>query len=172
MYESMCAVTHPAPKRPSATSQAARGRPIADIMPLLLAFVPRWISQTLRFSPPALFGEPPAAGLGRGPGWPPLPPDLEPRCDRFPEALEGDLAVSPLAPLFLSHGADHGACLPHEAPLLGGRKNGRRLDVEDRFDAGLGLLRMLASRPARAREPELDLAERKLEGLPVAELDA
>jgi hypothetical protein len=141
-------------------------------MPLLLAFVPRWISQTLRFSPPALFGESPAAGLGRGPGWPPLPPDLEPRGDRFREALEGDLAVSPLAPLFLSHRADHGARPLCEAPLLGVRENGRRFDVENRFDAGLGLLRVLASRPARAREPELDLAEGKLEGLPVAELDA
>jgi hypothetical protein len=141
-------------------------------MPLLLAFVPRWISQTLRFSPPALLGEPAAAGLGRGPGRPPLPPDLEPRGDRFPEALEGDLAVSPLAPLFLSHRADHGARPLCEAPLLGVREHSRRFDVENRLDAGLGLLRMLASRPARAREPELDLAQGKLEGLPVAELDA
>jgi len=172
MYESMCAVTHPAPRRPSATSQAARGRPIADIMPLLLAFVPRWISQTLRFSPPALLGEPAAAGLGRGPGRPPLPPDLEPRGDRFPEALEGDLAVSPLAPLFLSHRADDGAGPLHEAPLLGVREHRRPLDVENRLDACLGFLRMLASGPARAREPELDLAQWKLDGLPVAELDA
>lgn len=141
-------------------------------MPVLRAFVPRRIAQTLRLSSPPLLGEPAAARLGRGLGRPAPALDLEPGGDRFPEALEGDLAISPLAPLFLSHRADDGAGPFCEAPLLGRRENSRRVDLENRLDAGLGLLRMLASGPARAGEPELDLAERKLEGLPVAELDA
>jgi hypothetical protein len=141
-------------------------------MPLLLAFVPRWIAQALRLAAQPLFGEPAAARFGRGLSRPAPAPDLEPRGDRFSESLEGELAVSPLAPLFLSHRADDGSGALCEPPLLGGRENSRPLDVENRLDAGLGLLRMLASGPARARESELDLAEWKLEGLPVAELDA
>jgi len=141
-------------------------------MPVLRAFVLRWIAQTLRLSPPPLLGEPATARLGRGFGRPPPPPDLEPGGNRFPKALESELAVSPLASLFLSHRADDRARPLYEAPLLGRRENSRRRDVEDRLDAGLGLLRVLAPGSARAREPELDLAERKRDGLPVAELDA
>jgi hypothetical protein len=141
-------------------------------MPVLPAFIPRWITQALRFCPTPLLGEPAPPGLGRGLGRPALPPDLEPGGDRFTEAVEGELAISPLAPLFLSHCADYRADPFDEAALLGRRQNRRRFDVENRFDAGLGLLRMLASGPARAREPELDFAQRKREGLPVAQLDA
>jgi hypothetical protein len=141
-------------------------------MPLLLAFVPRRIAQALRLAPQPLLGEPAAARFGRRLGRPAPALDLEPCGDRVREALECELAVSPLAPLFLSHRADDRSGPLYKAPLLGRRENSRRSDVENRFDAGLGLLRMLASGPARARESELDLAEWKLEGLPVAELDA
>jgi hypothetical protein len=141
-------------------------------MPVLGPFVPRWIAQALRLSPSPLLGEPAAARLGRRLGRPPLPPDLEPRGDRFPEALESELAVSPLAPLFLSHCAHDWARSLYEPSLLGVRENGRRFDVENCLDTGLGLLCMLAPGPARAREPELDFPERKLDDLPVADLDA
>jgi hypothetical protein len=142
-------------------------------MPLFPPFVGvRLASQALRLAPAPLLGEPAAARFGRGLGRPAPPPHLEPGRDRLSEAFEGELAVSPLAPLLLSYRADEGAGPLDEAPLLGVGEHSRGFDVENRLDAGLGLLRMLTSGPARAREPELDLAERKRKDLPVAELDA
>jgi hypothetical protein len=141
-------------------------------MPVLVRIVPRWIAQALRLAPPPLLGEPAAECLRGGPGRPAFPLDLEAGGDRVREALQGDLAISPLASLFLSDRADDGPCPGAESPLLGRCEHGRRFDLEDGLDAGLGLLRMLPSRPAGARKPELDFSERKLYGLPVAELDA
>lgn len=119
-------------------------------MPVLVAFLPGWIAQALLLAPLPLLGEPPPARLGGGLGRPAFPLDLEPRGDRFPQALECDLAVSPLAPFLLSHRPDDRARPSCEPPLLGGRENRRRFDVENGHDAGLGLLRMLAPGPARA----------------------
>jgi hypothetical protein len=141
-------------------------------MPVLGAFVRRWIAQALRFSPPPLLGEPAPPRLGGGPGRAPLAPNLEPGGYRIREPLEGELPVSPLAALFLSNRADDGAGPLDEAPFLGVRENRGGFDVENRLDAGLGLLRVLAAGPARARETQVDLGERKLDGLPVADLDA
>ena len=141
-------------------------------MPVLVSFVPWWIAEALRLAPAALLGEPAPTRLGGRPGRAPLAPNLEPGGYRIREPLEGELPVSPLAPLLLSYCTQDRPGPLDEAPFLGVRENRGGFDVENRLDAGLGLLRVLASGPARARETQVDLGERKLDGLPVADLDA
>ena len=68
-----------------------------------------------------------------------------------------ELAVPRLAPLVLRDGAEDRPRLRDDPPFLPGRERRRRLDVEHRLDAGLGLVRVLAARPRRARDAQLDL---------------
>src|SRR2546425_11628920 len=79
---------------------------------------------------------------------------------RLHEPRDRQLAVPPLAALVLGEGALHRSGLRDHASLLSRRQRCRGLDVEDRLDATLGPLCVLAARPARAREAQLDLGER------------
>ena len=73
------------------------------------------------------------------------------------ETLDRQLPVARLAPLVLRDGAKDGARPGHDAPLLGVGESRRSLDVERRLDPRRGLLRVLAARPTRARDPQRDL---------------
>ena len=91
--------------------------------------------------------------------------DAEARSDRIRQPFERELAVSPLAPLVLGDRTHKGAPALRETALLGLRERCRAPNVEARLDARLGLLRVLAARPARPRRPKLDLGERNREPL-------
>jgi hypothetical protein len=93
----------------------------------------------------------------------PAPLDPEALAERLGEPLERKLLVPPLASLVLGDRADDGAAPGEQAPLLRVGERLGALDVEDRLDPGLRLLRVLAAGAARARRPELDLAERDRE---------
>src|SRR5918996_2260421 len=172
-YERAWAVTHPAPKRPSDVSQAVRGPPTTGMMPLFVPLVSgRASTQALGVGPAPLFSQAPLARLGRGRRRAAPALALEPAGDRLGEALERQLAVSPLAALVLSDCADNGADAIGKPALVRVRQRRRRLHVEEGLHARLRLLHVLAARAARTRETKLDLAERELDGLPVADPDA
>src|SRR5207247_4196039 len=78
----------------------------------------------------------------------------------FDEPLGRELAVAPLTPLVLGNGAERGTGARHDAALLRCGQRGGGLDVEDRLDARIALLRVLATWAARAREAEVDLGAR------------
>ena len=75
-------------------------------------------------------------------------------------AARRELAVSGLAPLVLGDRAQVGRRAPPRAASAP-RSAPRSLDVEERLDAGLRLLGVLAARPARAGRAEADLRERQ-----------
>ena len=81
------------------------------------------------------------------------PLDLQRLRQRLDEPLGRELPVPPLAALVLRDRAQLRPGLRDDAPLLRLGERGRRLDVEDRLDAALRLLRVLAARAARAGEP-------------------
>jgi hypothetical protein len=102
----------------------------------------------------------------------PLAPAPETGGESSCKPLERQFPVPPLASLVLGNRADDRPGASHEAAFLRVGQRWRGLHIEDRLDPGLRLLDVLAARAARTREPKLDLAERKLDGLPVADLDA
>ena len=77
------------------------------------------------------------------------------------DSLERELAVPRLAPLVLCDRAQHRPRALDDAPLLSVRERLGALDVEQRLDARLRLLRVLPAGPARARGAEVDLRERE-----------
>jgi len=87
----------------------------------------------------------------------PRPPDAERVAQRRDQPLDGQLAVPELTAFVLGHGADGRAGAREHALLLRVRQGRRLLDVEERLDAGLRLLGVLASRPARPGRAEADL---------------
>src|SRR5204863_4094797 len=114
-------------------------------------------AQALRFRAAALLVEAallrPACRLRR----PALSLDLERLSQLLDDTFDCELPVAPLAALVLGHGAEYGAGLRGDAPLLGvGERDGAR-DVENGLRSRLRLLRVLPARPARAREAQLDL---------------
>src|SRR5918996_1849469 len=113
------------------------------------------LPQPLRPAPQALRSEAALAGGRRRLRRPPRPLRLQAVPNRSRESLQRELPVPPLAPLVLRHGADDRADPVAQALLLrvGERRGG--LDVEDRLDAGLRLLRVLPTGPARAGDAEL-----------------
>ena len=143
------------------------------MMPLIvLLLAGRASTQAFGAGPAPLLGQAPLARLGRGRRRAAPALALEPAGDRLGEALERQLAVSPLAALVLSDRAHDGADAVGKPALVGVRQRRRRLHVEEGLDPRLRLLHVLAARAARTRETKLDLAERELDGLPVADPDA
>src|SRR5688572_11063943 len=108
-------------------------------MPVLVAFLRWWIAKALLLRPPPLLGQPAAPRRRRRLGSRAFALDLEAGGDRVREPFESQLAVPPLAPLFLSDRADYGARLGCEPPLLGVGENRGALHREDGLDAGLRL---------------------------------
>ena len=82
---------------------------------------------------------------------------MEGLAQRLDQPLDSELAVPQLAALVLGDRSQHRARLADHARLLNAPERGRGLDVEERLDARLGLLRVLAARPTRPREAQLDL---------------
>src|SRR5947208_2811098 len=119
--------------------------------------VGRWAAQALRLAALPLLLQASLPCGGRRFGRTALPLDLQGVPQGLDDALDRELAVSPLAAFVLGDGAEHRAGLREHAPLLSVGQRDRALDVEDRLGAGLGLLRVLSAGPAGAREAELDL---------------
>ena len=82
--------------------------------------------------------------------------------NRFRQAPERQLPVSPLAPLVLSDRPDDRPALAKEAEFLRGTEGLGGVDVEDSLYARLSFLGVLPAGPARARGAKLDLRERDL----------
>src|SRR6059058_3926322 len=76
------------------------------------------------------------------------PLDLEGLAKLLDEPLDRELTVAHLAALVLSDGPQHRPGARQDSALLCGREHLRGLDVEDRLDACLRLLRVLSTWPA------------------------
>jgi len=118
-------------------------------------------AQPLLLRPAALVGQASLAGGGAGARRTPLATRAERGRERGGEPLEGELAVSRLAPLVLGDRADHRAETLEQAPALRIGQRGGCRHVEDGLHARLRLLRVLAAGAARARGAKLDLRERE-----------
>src|SRR5581483_2393612 len=124
--------------------------------------VVRRLPEPLRLAPPALLAEAPLArGLRRLRRRPRAPRPRRPP-QLLEHALGRELPVAKLRALVLRN-RPHGRPEPGEhATTLAVAERFRRVDVEERLHARRGLLRVLTAGPARARDPERDLAANRL----------
>src|SRR3990170_6183270 len=110
----------------------------------------RRLPPPLRLAPPALLVEAALAGGESRRRRPPWAQDPQRITERLGQALQRELAVSPLAALVLRDRADDGAGAGEHTALLRRAQRSGGLDVEHRLDSGLRLLGVLAPGPARA----------------------
>ncbi len=116
-----------------------------------------WTAEPLRLRAPAFRVEPPLTGTrarGRRNAWPGNGERLSKLVD---QALDRKLPISRLAPLVLGDGAQRRPDPCEDALSLNLSQRGRRFDVEQCLHSRRRLLRVLPARPARPRDPELDL---------------
>src|SRR6188508_683849 len=157
--------TRPRLSRRRVRSRGSSGSSVASRSTSTAASLFSWgAAKSLRARPAALLLEPffarRCAGLRRHA----LSRDRERLPELLHEPVGRQFAVAELAALVLCHRAQHLSRPRDDPPFLRVGERRRRLDVEHGLDARLRFLRVLTTRPARARDAELDLREREEHG--------